>query len=104
MADCECEVCLLLRRMHAIQDKLSAEDAQFLGNFLDNWVNDQMDLEWYKAVADGSFPDAAKTLEGWLERAKSSGPLASPLETLDTRLVRAEDCCAGSAPARFCGR
>lgn len=72
MAACECEVCLLLRRMRAIQEKLPPEDAEFLGAFLDCWCGDQMDLGWFRAVSDGSFPGAAETLAGWLERAKAS--------------------------------
>jgi hypothetical protein len=78
MAHCECEVCLLLRRMHELEAKLPPEDAEFLSSFLDNWCGDQMELDWYKAVADGSFPDSIRTLEGWLEKAKASDPLASP--------------------------
>ena len=65
---CSCDLCACLSRFEQITAKLDKEDADYIDNFLDFHINETMDLEWFRAVTDGSWPDARKVIEGWLER------------------------------------
>lgn len=66
---CQCDVCKMIGRFTDIREKLPAEDAQYLEDFLEHYLNESADRDYYEAVIDGSWPDAIDTMRGWIRRA-----------------------------------
>jgi hypothetical protein len=71
---CKCQICQQSRRLNEIMGKLPKEDAEWLDSLYDVYLQADAELDWYKAVEDGSWPDAVSILEGWLEKAKTTPP------------------------------
>ena len=60
---CECDVCHFSRLVNAQIQKLEDEDAQnFFLNMYDMLIHTEFDRDYYKAIIDGTWPEADKMI------------------------------------------
>lgn len=52
---CSCKLCVLSRRFDAICKKLSEEDASFLTEFYERYLNESEDLDWIRSGLGGQY-------------------------------------------------
>jgi hypothetical protein len=74
MSRCTCEWCETISRFRRICDLLPADDAAFVMKFVESHEHTAMDLNWYQAVTDGSWPDSENILRGWLAHTTTPQP------------------------------
>lgn len=63
---CNCDLCKMIGRFADIRAKLPADDAQFLEDFVENYLEEGLDKEYYEAVIDGSWPGSVDIMRGWI--------------------------------------
>ena len=63
---CQCDLCKMIGRFADIRAKLPADDAQFLEDFVENYLEEGLDKEYYEAVIDGSWPGSVDIMRGWI--------------------------------------
>lgn len=64
--NCNCDTCHLIGRFADIRAKLPEEDAQYLSDFLEFYLNESMDREYYEAVISGDWPESVDIMRGWI--------------------------------------
>lgn len=68
---CSCDWCATIARAGTIADKLGPEDAAWIWETMETLENTGMDLNWYEAITDGSWPESARIIRGWLEKVEA---------------------------------
>lgn len=75
---CKCDVCKDVSEFRKQLGEMPEDGREYWEGLYDRWMNVEQDLDWYKAVADGSWPDSVSILEGWLARAKERNETGEP--------------------------
>lgn len=65
---CDCHVCQRHRSVQAQLDQLPQPQRAFFESLLDTLDNVEMDRDYYRAILDGSWPDADRVLAGFRAR------------------------------------
>ncbi len=72
---CECDVCHFSRLVNAHIQKLEDEDAQnFFMNMYDMLIHAEFDRDYYKAVIDGTWPEA----DTLIQKYRNKRPIGKP--------------------------
>jgi len=68
---CNCEWCQLHRRVEDVKTRcVVSEMKDLIGELFELYANTEFDLDYYKAIFDGSWPSAKEQALEILERAK----------------------------------
>lgn len=65
---CDCEVCQQSRAFYKYLDTVPAESRDYFVNLYDALLEAEEDRCYYRALLDGSWPDADKVIENWRKR------------------------------------
>ena len=65
-----CHICKQSEMVKRIQSKLPEREAKEFRDFVNEYVNIEMDLNYHQAIMDGSWPSAVEQLTDALEKAK----------------------------------
>lgn len=68
---CKCKLCETGKRLKSIWQKLDLEDSLFINQFAAEYLHVSSDLDYYKSIMDGSWPNSEEILAKALSKIDS---------------------------------
>jgi hypothetical protein len=80
MSQCQCKVCQNGRMFRHKVEQLPEEQRGFFESLYEDLIEKEMDLDYKRAILDGSWPQSVEILEKALARAKEKQQQEKPNE------------------------
>lgn len=71
---CECSVCVRHRRFSSELEKIPEANRAYFEELYDALTHAEFDLEYYKAVASGRWPDSDRVIAHMRKKAENENP------------------------------